>query len=69
MNKDCTFDINGTNTIVIKNGAVRMENADCPDKLCVKQGNIYDSSKDIVCLPNKVVIKVSKPSDIDIISK
>ena len=59
------IDINGTNTAIIENGTVYMQSADCPDKLCVHQGKISDSSKKIVCLPNKVVIEVTKKSEID----
>lgn len=50
------------NTILIENGRVCMTEADCPDKLCVKQGWISDSSMPIVCLPNKVVIELSEKS-------
>ena len=65
INTTAQIDINGTNTAIIENGTVYMESADCPDKLCVHQGKISDSSKKIVCLPNKVVIEVTKKSEID----
>ena len=63
--EDCEIDINGTNTAVIENGSVYMKSASCPDKLCVKEGRARDSSKKIICLPNKVIIEVIKKSDID----
>ena len=28
----------GSNTVVIAEGAVRVKNADCPDRLCIQQG-------------------------------
>lgn len=65
LSENCVIDICGTNTAVIENGSVYMKSADCPDKLCVHQGKIYDSSKKIICLPNKVVIEVTKKSDVD----
>lgn len=59
------FEIDENNTVLIKDGEVSMKNATCPDKLCVKTGKISDSSKKIICLPNKVEIKVTKKSDVD----
>jgi hypothetical protein len=46
------------NVVTIEGGAVRMEAADCPDKLCVKMGEIYADGESITCLPHKVVIEV-----------
>ena len=65
LSVDCEIDINGTNTAVIKNGSVYMKSADCPDKLCIHQGKVHDSSKKIICLPNRVIIEVVKKSEID----
>lgn len=53
-----TLDIDGHNTVLIKHGAICMMEADCPDKLCVNQGEISDSAYPIVCLPNEVIIKI-----------
>ncbi len=47
------------NRILIENGTVRMIEADCPDHLCVKQGEIKADGEMIVCLPNKVIVRVS----------
>ncbi|MBO5060551.1 MAG: NusG domain II-containing protein [Clostridia bacterium] len=58
-----------TNTVAIENGEVYMKSASCPDKLCVHQGIISSSSEKIVCLPNKVIVEVSKKSDIDTVVK
>ncbi len=69
LSEDCEIDIGGTNTAVIKNSEVYMKSATCPDKLCIHQGKITDSSKKIVCLPNKVVIEVTKKSEIDMVVK
>lgn len=67
--EDCEIDINGTNTAVIENGSVYMKSATCPDKLCVREGRAKDSSKKIICLPNKTIIEVIKKSDIDTVVK
>ena len=50
------------NTVVISQGAVSVRDADCPDKLCVKQGQIKKSGESIICLPHKVVIKITGKS-------
>lgn len=48
------------NKLEIYGGKVGMIYADCPDKICLKQGEISFSNQTIVCLPNGVVIEVSK---------
>lgn len=61
----------GYNLIEIGDGKVRVIEADCPDKLDVKQGYIERPGEVIVCLPNKLVIEIkgeSKDNDIDYIS-
>lgn len=65
LDTDTEIDINGTNTAKIENSSVYMKTASCPDHLCIHQGKISDSSKKIVCLPNKVTIEVTKKSEID----
>ena len=56
------------NTVLVEHGQISMESADCPDQLCVKQGVIKSSAYPIVCLPNKVVIKINGKSDIDAVA-
>lgn len=53
----------GDNVILVSNGRIEMKSADCPDKLCVEQGELKSSSSPIVCLPNKVVIKFEGSTD------
>lgn len=47
------------NQVVIENGSVFIGEANCPDKLCVKQGSISKSGESIICLPHKIVVKIS----------
>ncbi|MBF0464109.1 MAG: NusG domain II-containing protein [Nitrospirae bacterium] len=44
--------------IEIKGGRVAVTDADCPNKLCVKQGFIDRGA--IICLPNRTVITVEE---------
>ena len=46
------------NVLVIKDGNVCISNADCPDGLCVKQGTISKANESIICLPNKLVVRI-----------
>ena len=48
----------GQNMVAICNGEVSMEDADCPDRLCVKSGAISKAGQMIVCLPNKIIVKI-----------
>lgn len=57
-------DDNGTNRVLIENGRIRMEYADCPDKTCVKTGWLDRNAVPIVCLPHKVVIRYVNDSDL-----
>lgn len=63
--EDKTIDIEGGNTVRIENGCAYMTDATCPDKLCIHQGKTEDSSKKIVCLPNRVTVEITKESGID----
>lgn len=61
----------GYNLIEIGDGQVRVIEADCPDKIDVKQGYISRIGETIVCLPNKLVIEIkgeSREDDIDIMN-
>ena len=48
----------GETVIKIKNHKVRVTHSDCPEKICVKTGWIHKTGEFIVCVPNKVVIKI-----------
>lgn len=54
------------NTFEIKDGYVKMLEASCPDKLCVKFKKIHYDDESITCLPNRVVIRIIGGEDNDI---
>ena len=60
----------GSNILIIKDGEADMIEADCPDKLCVKQKSISKNKESIICLPNKVVVEVesSESSEYDAVT-
>ena len=63
LDEDCVFRVGDGNTIEICGGSVRMMEADCPDKICVKTGSISRSGQSIVCAPHKVVVTVIGKND------
>ncbi len=58
LNQDQDIKINDSNVCRIKNGQVTMIEADCPDQLCVKMNALTGPGGNIVCLPNKVILKI-----------
>ena len=70
LSDDGTYSLNnGSNILVIKEKKAYLIEADCPDKLCVKQGKISKCNQCITCLPNKLTVTIeSNNSDVDIIS-
>lgn len=48
----------GTNTVHLEHDAISISDADCPDKLCVRQGKIQNGVYPIVCLPHKLVVQI-----------
>ncbi len=57
--REIKLDYGGYNVLAIRDGYASVTSADCPDKLCVDQRKISKTGETIVCLPHKVVIKVS----------
>lgn len=51
-----------TNTIEIKDGKIRVREAECPDQVCVETGWL-DSAAPIICLPNRLVIEFTDGSN------
>ncbi len=61
LDRDTEVEIEGElgyNLLVIKDGKAYITEADCPDKLCVNQGDAEKDGETIVCLPNKTVVTV-----------
>ena len=61
--EDQVIQIGDTNVCEIKDGEVKMTDADCPDHLCMKQPAVGSAGGYIVCLPNRVVIQGEGDSD------
>ena len=58
----------GYNVLYISYDDVHVIDADCRDRLCIKRGSIKYPGQTIICLPNRLVIKIigeEKQLDID----
>lgn len=50
-------DYKNGNLIVIENGTVRVEEADCPDRTCILMGAA--DSGEIICMPHGLTLKIT----------
>ena len=55
------------NTIVIHGGHVAITESDCPGIDCVHSGQIDRPGRSIVCLPNRVEVRIVGSSDVDFV--
>ena len=60
------------NRVTVKDGYVFMEEANCRDGLCMRQGRTDTAAKTIVCLPHKLTVTViredgSQNDDLDVV--
>ena len=48
----------GRNIIQVSPGAIAVTYADCPDQICVHQGQLTGGGIPIVCMPHRLVISI-----------
>lgn len=69
LDRDATYTIDGvnggTNLLIIENGSARIEEASCPDGICVHTGRVSRNGQSIVCLPNQVVVEIVSETEND----
>ena len=61
---DQEFTVDGHNTVTVRDGAIAVTWADCPDHYCMKRG-FCAGGTDIVCLPNRLVIEFMGEQEVD----
>ena len=67
-----TYEVDGLlgKVVIEKNGSkVRVIEENSPNHICSKQGYIEESYEVLICLPNKIVIKIEDEEKIDTIVK
>ena len=57
----------GTNTITVRDGHIAVTAATCPDHYCMHRG-FCDRGTQIVCLPNRLVIRFLGEQNIDAVA-
>lgn len=50
----------GFNRVRVEDGEVWMEEADCPDGYCKRQGHISGKVDTIICLPHRLVVEITE---------
>lgn len=67
LNKDKTFKIkidkDEYNVVEIKNGKVKMREANCRDLLCTHMPSIEKVGETIVCLPHRLILEIISSDD------
>lgn len=55
----------GDVVLEVKDRKIRVKSENSPRNICSKEGFIGDSSRTLICLPNKIVVKIVGESVID----
>ena len=56
----------GHNVVTVRNGAIAVTEATCPDNYCMHRG-FCDGGSSIVCLPNRLVIEFFGEQEVDFV--
>ena len=69
LNSDTEVVIEGVykNVVTVKDGKVAITKSDCPGIDCVHSGWIHESGRSIVCLPNRVELRIEGTSEVDFV--
>ena len=69
LQSSTTLEITGDycNTVELRDGRVAITASDCPGGDCVHSGWIHSPGRSIVCLPNRVEIRIVGASDVDFV--
>ena len=69
LETDTEFVIEGDykNVVTIKEGKASITKSDCPGTDCVHSGWIHEAGRSIVCLPNRVELRIEGASEVDFV--
>lgn len=51
------------NILVIENGTAKISEASCKNQICVNHKAISKNNESIICIPNKIVVKIISEND------
>jgi len=55
----------GDVVLEVKNKMIRVKSENSPKNICSKEGYIGDSSRTLICLPNKIIVRIVGEKEID----
>ncbi len=58
----------GDMVIEVRQGRVRVSSSPCPHKLCVSVGWVHQAGGLIVCVPNRVLVRVEGQEEVDAVT-
>ena len=61
-----TSESGGVNTVTVRDGAIAVTDASCPDHYCMHRG-FCDGGSSIVCLPNRLIIAFKGEQEVDFV--
>lgn len=69
LKQDAVISVTGAyeNTVTIQGGKAAITASNCPGEDCLHSGWISSPGKSIVCLPNRVEIRIVGSSDVDFV--
>jgi len=68
LNIDSEYTVDGELgdvVLEVKDKKIRVKSENSPRNICSKEGYIGDSSRTLICLPNKVIVKIIGENKID----
>lgn len=71
LEQDTQYTVEGDyhNRIEIRNGEAGITSSSCPGADCVHSGWIHEAGRSIVCLPNRVELRIGGESEVDFVVK
>ncbi len=67
LNKAETLELDGA-TVRVFEGKIAITESSCPDKVCVKTGEISKKGESIVCVPNGIIITIEGTRAVDAVA-
>lgn len=67
LERDGSYTVSGqyVNVITVQNGQAAITRSDCPGEDCVHSGWISSPGRSVVCLPNRVELRLTGSSGVD----
>jgi hypothetical protein len=55
--------------VQVKNGKIGVVETSCKEKICKRMGFIQKAGSEIICVPNRIVIRIKGESKVDAVSQ